>query len=514
MTQFSGAGMKGKHWLFYAAVFFCFLGLYAATAQRGVSWQDSGGFQCSVLTGSHTSLGGGGLAVVHPWYLVFARLFVLCFPDTMRVYAVNLFSGLGLATAVLLAFVLVRQITGKTIAAIVSAVTLGFAQMAWWLGTLAEVYTWSLAFLIAEILCLLHICRAEKESGCRGWWLILAAVNGVHASVHNVALLNLPVYSFLWVKQNRSYVFCLWPSIKLVVGCAFMWCVGATLLIRLLLNDMQESQSFIVSLRSLLVGNTFAPAVMGTKSVNVPVAISNFAIAGVSFASPCWVLIFWAKKKWETDRQFKTILLTLTLVQSVFWVRYFVPDQATFLLPTLGLLVLWLGIGVAGFLAEPGKKKKLLILSLAGMGVVCQVFVPCVLARAVGPHISRSRSLPFRDESRYWLVPWKHNEKSAEQFVRAVDTQLTMDDMLISDLTTSNPIQAARIAGISRGRWRLISAWSKETEDETLEAVTHTLHRGGRVFVVSPVAGYTSTKLLSEFEFEQKGVLWQVKGDQ
>jgi len=500
-----------KHQLLYATVFFCFLSLYVLTAQRGAGWQDSGSFQVYVLTGTYIDLCGGGLAVVHPWYLSAARFFALWFPAKMQVYAVNLFSGLGLAVAVLLVLILVHRMTQNRVAGVVAAVTLGLAQMPWWLGTVAEVYTWALAFLLAEMFCLWRICQEKDARLCRRWWVALAAVNGLHASVHNVAFLNLPVYAVLGWVQNKKFLRRPMPIIKHVGGCAVAWGVGACLLVTLLVKDLHVSRSLVASLRSLFFGKVFASAVMGTKAINIHMATSNLALASVSFVSPCWLLIFRGGKDWRQGRTFKNALLAVTLIQALFWVRYFVPDQATFMLPTIGLCAVWLGFGVSAFLASGGRWRVSIVLSLLGMGIICQVVLPLVLARSVGQRGARSRVLPFRDEARYWLVPWKHNETSAQQFALAVDKQLHEGDVLVSDLTAANPIQVACVTGAVKKEWRLVSAWSGETEDEIIRIVVSTLNQGGRVFVVSPVAGYVPRKLLSEFEFQPDGVLWRVK---
>ena len=40
--------------------------------------------------------------------------------------------------------------------------------------------------------------------------------------------------------------------------------------------------------------------------------------------------------------------------------------------------------------------------------------VPLVL-KTLHMSVVRARTLPFRDEMRYWAVPWKHTEHSAER---------------------------------------------------------------------------------------------------
>ncbi|MCD6303441.1 MAG: DUF2723 domain-containing protein, partial [Planctomycetes bacterium] len=57
----------------YPAVLGLFLLVYAATAQRGCAWQDSGIFQWRILTGDLT--GRLGLALAHPLLILLGEAF-------------------------------------------------------------------------------------------------------------------------------------------------------------------------------------------------------------------------------------------------------------------------------------------------------------------------------------------------------------------------------------------------------------------------------------------------------
>src|SRR5574344_659460 len=150
---------KARRLLFLGAVFCGFLALYLFTAQRGVSWQDSGEFQYRVLAGDFTGI--FGLALAHPLYIALARLFAAPFSGDAAIFAVTAFSSFTAALALLLLAALVLRLTQNYLAALVSVLTLGFAHMFWTLGCLAEVYTLSLAFLFAELLCLSHILSPD-----------------------------------------------------------------------------------------------------------------------------------------------------------------------------------------------------------------------------------------------------------------------------------------------------------------------------------------------------------------
>lgn len=152
-------------------IFFVFFTLYAWMAQRGFSWQDSGEFQYRVLADDLRWY--SGIARAHPLYIVFTRGFSLCFPAAWRVYSITLSSGVGMAVALAFLFALVVRLSGERsagiAAGILSVTVLGFCHMGWWMSCMAEVYTWSLAFLMMELYCLFRSAQAEGA----GRWLFL-----------------------------------------------------------------------------------------------------------------------------------------------------------------------------------------------------------------------------------------------------------------------------------------------------------------------------------------------------
>lgn len=50
----------------------------------------------------------------------------------------------------------------------------------------------------------------------------------------------------------------------------------------------------------------------------------------------------------------------------------------------------------------------------------------------------RERELPYRDETRYWLVPWKQNERSAARFAREALQQAGPDGVIAVDSTAEH----------------------------------------------------------------------------
>ena len=561
------------------------LAVYAATAQRGISWQDSGEYQYKFLAGAYDWEVGAGIARLHPTYILLTRLLAACLPGAGVPYVYALSSGVGMALALAVLVLTVHGVTRSVRAGCLAAALLGGAHMAWWLSTLAEVYTWSLALLMLELACLVRALRARSFA----WFAGALFFNGCHFGVHHFALLNLPVYAvlFLLLFRRRAWH---WGA------CAALWMIGALPILIPIARYGMASGSLEAVIRSALFGEVFQQKILALDVRDGPLWVSNMALSSCSFMNPCWLyavavpLAAWRGRKGgrrkeeggrrkeeggvtedlgfrsedlgvgeegggrKEDAQRSTInaqrssgegedvqrsmlnvragmpalptalrvfpvadrrvfawdvhgtLLALTGVHALFWVRYLVPDQATFLLPTLGLLAVWAGLGAARVLRE---RRGWFAASVA-VSLACSVLAPHVTRLAAERLLpSRSRVLPFRDEFAYWAYPWKHNEDSAERFVEAVARERYPEGMVVwADTTAVAPLMAAQAMGRLPASWRWLSFWQNEADEEIMRQLRASPDGG---YVVSPVRCYVPEAILDRAaSFERRGVLHRI----
>ncbi|HOF18750.1 MAG TPA: hypothetical protein PK082_07550, partial [Phycisphaerae bacterium] len=312
-------------WL-WTAVFLAATALYVGTAQRGVSWQDSGMFQWRVLTGDYT--GKLGLALAHPLYIVAGR--ALAAVSTEHLPALlNAFSGVGMAVALANLATVVALLTARRWIGLLIAAVLAVAHTPWWLATIAEVYTWSVAGLTAELWLLALLIRRPN-------WQALAAlalVSGLGWSVHNFALLPLPVYlAVMVVLLVRRKL----PAWSLAVAAA-AYVVGAGPYLALIVPEAARA-GIVETVRSALVGN-YGRQVANLAAVSMHWK-ANAVLTAMNFVSALLPLavVGWIRLRRRLGGALAAALGAVTLIEIVFYVRYPVPDQFTFLLPSLAMI--------------------------------------------------------------------------------------------------------------------------------------------------------------------------------
>jgi hypothetical protein len=405
--------------------------LYLLTAQQGVCWQDSATHQWRVITGDYT--GNFGIASAHPLYIAMGQLFLLV-PEYDLATRVTLASGVGMAVALANLVLLVFQLTGRRWIGIATALMLSVMHTVWWLSTIAETYTWNAAFMTGELLLLVHLIRTPK------WQTVvaLAFLNGLNLSLHNLALLALPVYVvvlIVLVKKRRLPAWVLAAS-------ATAFIVGSVMYVAMIINFALEKGGVRGALNSALFGK-FSSEVLNIQQkghylkINTALGSLNF----FNFSLPLAV-IGWFRMRSCLGGFLAAALMAITVIHFGFVIRYPVPDQFMFLLPSLIMIMIAASVGVS-VLAERSGKWRIGVIFACAVSVIMPPIIYAMTPKIIelaGIKVERERQRPFRNEIRYWAIPWKHNERSAEQFAEAALKQALPNGIIISDLNAYYPL--------------------------------------------------------------------------
>lgn len=390
---------------------FAFL-LYAFTGARTIQWQDSAQFTYRITSG--TLWNEYGLAMVHPLHFWLGRLMLWIFPGPDP-WAVSLTSALGGSLAVGLLFSCVNSMTGKKSAACFGAITLMLAHSFWRFSGLPEVYTLSAALLLAEVAFYLRFLKTEKPSA---WWGLFF-VNGLALANHNLALFSTAVWGvtfLLWglrpiadgggmMKDKAKKIS---PFLQLLL-IGFFWLLGAVPYLLIVLLELKE-RPFGEVIHSALFGENFKSQVIGMfpEPGILLISLGFMFLSFPGFALPLAWTAAWKRKRGMTP------CLMITVLHLVFFLRYNVIDQYTFLIPVYALIALMAGVGFSEVKRQVWRRGAWGLLLLQPL---IYAAVP-TLAKQSGVLVKHERHKPYRDDYAYLFYPWQMRERSAERLMQ------------------------------------------------------------------------------------------------
>lgn len=509
-------------WLFFFA---CFALLYLATAQRGVGWQDSGSFQSGALVPAATRAAEyavhGNLALAHPAYVALARTSVSLLHDSPA-FAVNAVSSVCMAVTVanvwvlsLLAFARRR----KLIAA-VAATLFGTAHMPWWMATIAEVYATSAMMLSVELLLFWCALREWNQSRLaavglspleiRGFaYTLLAAATGLHFSVHGFAVLAWPIYAVTFIRQlfRREVTW------KIAPVALFAWLL-AMLPLEPLISARANVTSLPEAIANLLVGNTYSEEVFSLGQRWRSFFFANMGLFSLNFVNPAWLLA--TIGLFTVRSRFANALRAVFAVHFIFFIRYLVADQATFAVPSVMLLSLFAAGGMAriGFTA---KASAVMLAVAALLPPLAYAGLNAAVRRINPAMVEKKASTPLRDDIRYWILPWKHDETSAEKFAEEVASTTESNAVIVADITVANALNAYfRANPDSLGDRKIGTTLSSLVNDYdpslSFRAIINR-NFGRPWYVVRPFPGYVPNAALLDCTYEPHGHMYRMKMD-
>ncbi|ARN57820.1 protein O-mannosyl-transferase family [Sedimentisphaera salicampi] len=422
-----------NQWL-YVFVFFALL--YGFTAQRGVSWQDNGEYQWRSWNGQIVSQ-EYGLCRSHPLYMTIGYgISKLPLPFPM---SLNIFSAVMGAVAVANFSMLSRFFTKKSFLILGLTFCLGLSHTLWWLSTITETYTTHLAIFTFELLFLFRYIKTGRPSNL--YWLAL--FNGLGISVHNLALLSIPVYAgvVIYMLSKRQ------TNFRHIFSAGLFWAAGLSPLIAASAFKLSgEPMGFGELVMDILVGG-YGDEVFNVAGVT-KFALPNAFFSSLNFANLLAIFalagIVALLKNFRRAGLLRKTLVFLTTVHFLFYIRYSVPDQFMFILPSLVLIGLC-SANAFEFFKVPRKIQDRLCYLLLAFAVLQPLVFSGVCSFAQRHELAkRERTIDRRNEARYWIKPWKNNERSAQLWSEAVVELVPQGSVLIADNSSRYALFFAR----------------------------------------------------------------------
>lgn len=407
------------------ALFIASLALYAATANRGAQWQDSGNHILRVVT--RQSVNPLGLALSHPLHHWLGR-FAVSFNLFQPCFAVTLVSALAAAITVANTFGCVLTLTRLWQAALFAALSLAVAHTFWLMATLTETYTLVTALFSGECWCLILYAKTRRPVYLWGALLL----NGLGVSNHLLAALTTPVLMVVVLHQAWRKAI----RIRDVTAAAGLWLLGAAPYGFMVLQEFVRSSDFSATVSSALFGHEYRDDVLNTTIAARKLGISA---AFVLLNFPNLLLPFAAygiirSTQLISSSLVRRALLAGMVIHAVFVLRYPIVDQHTFFLPMYALASIFSGIGFAEIYSWTRKNGRSVLLTTAwgllGFTPVLYAVLPDG-ARQYRVLESVEHRKPYRDDYVYIFTPWSIVERSAERMSREAVTLAGADGIIV-----------------------------------------------------------------------------------
>ena len=475
------------------------LTVYVVSLAPGPLWQDSGLAQVRVL--QRDLFGELGLALSHPLYYLLA-LAAQWLPVGNPAWRTGLVAAVAGAVTVANVALLLRLLTGRAMPAVTGALAVGVAHTFWQHAAMPEVYTVSTALLTAELLCLAAWC----VTGQARWIVLLFLANGLGISNHLLALLSLVCYgllvAYLWLRGRVPGRALLWSGVA--------WVLGASIYLALIVVTLARGAGLQETIHSALFGD-FARNVLNVR-LGWHLIRNSVMYLGLNFPTPLALLAplgIWA---WRSDRfrVARVALLGLLTIHLLYAVRYDVPDQYTFFIPSIVLIGVLIGLGAAVLCGGGGRALQTAVIAAAILPVGVYAALP-EFAHSAGLKIGVTRQVPYRDEYRYFLQPWKTGDDGAMRFALATRDALPAGAVLLADSTTVRPIHYLQLTGQWSEQVKVVPpSCGSRGIDLASEALRRTAAEG-RLYVVSNVAPYCPDWVLKSAALVPHGPVYHVR---
>ncbi|MBN2211007.1 MAG: hypothetical protein JW709_06385, partial [Sedimentisphaerales bacterium] len=385
--------------------------------------------------------------------------------------------------------------------------SLALSHTFWQHAALPETYNLYVALLLGELIALLHYNRTQNTL----WLYLLALLNGLAIADHMLASIPAACYLVLVI----YLLFRRRLGVKHVGIMAACWIIGALPYEILIIKEIIQQGDLAGPLASALFGNGYRGDVMNTAITwrivkeDILFLLMNFPTYNLLLAIPgIFVLRRLAPQRWMG-----WVVIGLTGLFFLFAFRYTVPDRYAFFIPFYTMIAIIIGLGVYVLLLKYQHDwiKVILVIGMF-LPIVAYLSAPA-LAQQAGISLGTKRTLPFRDDYRYFLQPWKFNDNSAERFARTTLEQVEQNAIIYADGTSVYPLLYMQEEKGMRPDVRIISGSVRtpNAPEFSTETVDKALSAGTSVYVVTPQNGYCPSFLEDNYAFEPSGVLTQIR---
>lgn len=476
--------------------------LYLLSCAPGALWQDSGLIQYRIW---HNDIEGfSGLAISHPLFYLLA-IGVKYIPLGEFAHRVNLLAAIAAAAAVANVFLFTHLWLGKNFPAVVAALTLGVSHTFWSHASIIETYTLWAALFTAELIMLLQYVRTQRV----GYLYWLGLLNGLTIAVHMLASIPLLCYAvFLIMLLAKREI-----RTRDLLAVALLWIVGAMPYEYLVIKNIVQTGDVAGTLASAAFGLRWQGAVLNT-SLSAKLVKQDFQYILYNFATPNILLFFVGCFALLRDRArpgLRNILLVLAVLFFLFAFRYTIADRYAFFIPFYCVASIIIGAGAYAASRHINRKAvPYLILFFSLLPMAVYAFAPRLAAK-MQLDLGTRADVPYRDDYKYFLQPWKTGYDGPERFAEEALEAVENNAVVYADSTTVAPLLYVQEVKGTRPDVKITSGTARSKGAPRLDKTTvEQLLQEGHIYVVSSKPDYCPAFILDNYGLVQAGLLWRV----
>ncbi len=308
----------------------------------------------------------------HNWTVIFGNLFSkLPFGEiAFRANLMSVFFG-GLSVSIF--YFVVSKTFQSEIVGLISSSLLAVSNSMWWHSTIIESYAINAFFTVISIYILFLLNETENIKFLYGLFFVagLALFNHTQMGIISVSATVYLVAVILREFRKRNYFFCF----KILLFALLFFIIGFSLFFGFFLRDVMRSGNFLTTLKqasggdfqSIMFKGTFSGAIADFLYLTIKQFPSLFLIAIVSGT----VYLF---RNWKILPVIS--LLTMFLVNTIFFMFYNTWDKFAFLLPSFIILAYFGSFGVNFFVNYLNKKNSIVLYIFSVLTFIFSVVSP------------------------------------------------------------------------------------------------------------------------------------------
>lgn len=415
-----------------ALTFALALGVYGLTAAPGVVWGDSASLALQVYDGQLYF----GTAGDHPLFVLLGLALARLPGEVAR--HLNLLSGVCGAAAVAVVFLATLRLTGSGLAGAAAGAALGFSHAFWLHAVIAEVYTLNALCAALTIALALEWYRRGERPFLLGSLAALA----VGLTNHLVIASLLPALLFLYLARRPSS----WR--RMLAGAAVMVVVAgiAYLALPRLHHAVERLWWGPPPIWHYFGFRTDAAAFVRECGYYVLYLLYQFPVVGTVLGS------LGIRHLWRTERRVAGFLLlaqgtnALVFLKTTEWTS---PGSSkyTFYIQDYVVFAVFVGAGAAFVAKHLPRVRHWLPPAVVVLALATYSLVPRVGPR-LGLELLHARSIPHRDNNKFFLSPGKRGEQGASLYAQEAFRVAKPGATVIADYTLFTALRyAQRVQG-------------------------------------------------------------------